>query len=77
MRLGKSVRLGSCRITEWLFACLNIMLTVPHNMVRLESMSDYRGVRLQNVLLYIYTHSMCVYIYVVGLNYPISRLLVL
>ena len=38
-----SVRLGGCRITEWLLAYFT-MVTVPHEMVKFERMLDYRGV---------------------------------
>ena len=35
-----------CQITEWLIAYFS-MATVPHKMVGLERMSDYRGVGIQ------------------------------
>ena len=38
-----NVPLGGCRILGGLLAYVN-MLTVPHNMVGLERMLDYRGV---------------------------------
>ena len=41
-----NVGLGGCWITECLLPCL-CMVTVPHVMVRLERMLDYRGVRLE------------------------------
>ena len=46
MRLEKSVRLGGCRITEWLLAYFNIVI-VSQKMVRLERISDYRGVGVE------------------------------
>ena len=42
----KSVSLGGCRITECLLAYFYVVI-VPHKMVKLERMSNYRGVRLQ------------------------------
>jgi hypothetical protein len=44
--LEMNIGLGGCRIMEWLLAYFN-MVTVPHEMVGLERMLDYRGVRLQ------------------------------
>ena len=41
----KNVGLGGCWIMECLLPYLS-MVTVPHIMVRLERMLDYRGVRL-------------------------------
>ena len=46
MGLGVSVGLGGCRTTELLLPYLN-MEAMPDKMVRLERMSDYRGVGLE------------------------------
>ena len=42
MRLERKVGLGGCQITECLLAYIS-MVTVPHKMVGLERISDYRG----------------------------------
>ena len=42
MEPKESIRLGGCRISEGLLAYFNIV-TVPHEMVGLERMSDYIG----------------------------------
>ena len=54
MGLEKIVRLGGCRIIEWLLTYFD-MVTVPHKMVGLERMSDYRGGRS----LYVTTKYVC------------------
>ena len=41
-----NVGLGGCRITECLLPYFN-MVTLPHEMVGLERMSNYRGVKLE------------------------------
>ena len=40
-----NAKLGGCHVTGCLLAYFN-MVTVPHKMVGLARMSDYRGVRL-------------------------------
>ena len=62
-----NVGLGGCWIIECLLPYLS-MVTVPHIMVGLERMLDYRGVRLERfhctVYTNVHTHSISVYAYV-------------
>ena len=57
--IQKSVRLGGCKITEGLLAYFG-MVTVPHKMVGLERMLDYRGFRLEKLHYSLYV---CAYIH--------------
>ena len=56
-----NIGLGGCWIMECLLPYL-CMVTVPHIMVGLERMLDYRGVGLERLhCIYIYIYNMCFY----------------